>query len=88
MHDDKSEHFEEAGLAHLAQIEEELSEIKERTPTPRRAFLFGILQGGGAVVGGILAVILIGWTLSIFGIIPGFGFITEYLQNAVAKIGR
>jgi len=29
-----NEHIEEEGLKHLEQIEQELGEIKERTPTP------------------------------------------------------
>jgi hypothetical protein len=75
--------FEKKELEHLANIESELEEIKNRTPNARRAFLNGILQGGGAIVGGITAVALIGWALAASGVIPGLGHISQYLQNIV-----
>ena len=79
------EELEQKGLEHLSRIEGELEEIKERTPSPRRAFLNGILQGAGALVGGIVALALLGWVLSLFGLVPGFGTIAAHLQEAVAQ---
>jgi hypothetical protein len=73
------------GLEHLANIEQELEAIKERTPTPHRAFVYGLLQGAGALVGGVVALILLGWVLALFGIIPGLATISHYLQNAVTQ---
>lgn len=78
--------LEKEGLEQLARIEENLEEIKERTPTPRRAFLTGILQGAGAVVGGIAAIILLGWILSLLGILPGFSSIAHYLQDVSDRV--
>lgn len=76
---------EKEGLEHLREIEKDLDEIKERTVTPKRAFINGIFQGGGAVVGGILAVILLGWLLWISGIIPGLDRIAPYIENATQR---
>ena len=78
---------EKEGLAHLREIEKDLDQIKELSVTPKRAFVNGIFQGGGAVVGGILAVLLIGWLLAISGIIPGLDRIAPYLQEASEKRG-
>ena len=79
---------EQEGLKHLAAIEQELEEIKERSPSPRQAFWNGLLQGGGAVVGGIVAIIAIGLALSSFGLIPGAQHLTPYLQSALDKFSR
>lgn len=76
---------EQEGLKHLREIESDLEEIKERTPTPRRAFVNGMLHGGGAVVGGILAVILLGWLLWISGLIPGLDRVAPYIEKAITK---
>lgn len=77
--------MEREGLAHLREIEKDLDEIKERSVTPKRAFVNGIFQGGGAVLGGIFAVILLGWLLWISGVIPGLNYIAPYLENAAQK---
>lgn len=80
--------IEKQGLKHLEHIEQELEEIKERTPAPGRSFINGIWQGAGALLGGILALTLLGWTLSLFGIIPGFADISHYFQNIVSNFRR
>lgn len=77
---------EEEGLETLKDIEEELNELKERTATPTRAFILGIMQGMGAVIGSIAAVVLLGWTLSVFGLIPGLSDVAEYLRTISDKI--
>lgn len=80
--------MEEEGLKHLESIEQELEEIKERTPKRRHAFLHGIFYGAGAVFGGVLGIALLGWILSLFGVIPGFGDIANYLQDIVDRFQR
>jgi len=82
------EHTEEEGLKYLERIEEELEEIKDRTPAPRRAFLFGLLQGAGALIGGVAALTLLGWLLSFFGVVPGFADISQYIQTSVDNFRR
>jgi hypothetical protein len=80
--------FEQEGLKHLENIEHELEEIKDRTPSGRRAFLNGLLQGGGALLGGIIALILLGLLLSFF-VFAGFAPHTvEYVQNVVNQFRR
>ncbi len=79
------EHIAEEGLKHLEQIETELEEIKERTSVQRPPFLYGLFQGAGALVGGILMIALLGWALSFFGVIPGFATIASYFQNIVSR---
>ena len=75
--------FEKKGLKHLQRIEDELEEIKDRTSNPKRAFIYGVLYGAGAFVGGILAIILLGWVLSIAGLIPGFSEIADIVDAAI-----
>ena len=82
------ERVEKEGLKHLENIEQELGEIKEHTPTPTRAFTYGLWQGAGAFLGGILALTLLGWALSLFGIIPGFTDIAKYFQDIVSNFRR
>jgi len=76
----------EQGIDHLERIEEELTEIKERTGGTRRAFVSGLFQGSGAVVGGILALAVLGLVLSLIGVIPGFGTIAAYLHGVVDQL--
>lgn len=75
-------------LQQLKEIKKELSKIQERTASPKQAFIHGILYGAGALVGGILAVVLIGWVLNVLGIIPGFGELAEYLSSLMGELPR
>lgn len=70
--------MEKKGLKSLARIEKDLEELKG---TPQRTFLYGIIYGAGAFVGGILAVVFLGWLLSVLGVIPGF----ERFEATVGK---
>jgi hypothetical protein len=73
------------GLEHLANIEHELEAIKQSAPSSKQAFFHGILQGAGALVGGVAGLIVLGWLLALFGIIPGLATIAHYLQDAVSQ---
>jgi len=76
-------------IKQLIKIEKKLEEIKDRTGSTKRAFFYGLLQGAGAVIGGIAAIILLGWILSVIGVVPGFGDIADYLRDQmVAWRGR
>jgi hypothetical protein len=75
----------QSGLEHLERIETELEEIKERTNDPKRSLLNGMLSGAGAIVGSILALVLLGFALSLLGFIPGLGEITNYLHTIVDR---
>ena len=79
----------EEGLERLEHIEENLEEIKNQASTSRWiAFRNGIWQGAGALVGGVLAVIFLGWVLSLFGLIPGLGTIVHLVQEAMSGLRR
>lgn len=80
------EKTEQEGLKYLKEIEEEVSELKLQTPTPRRAFLNGIMQGMGAIIGSIFAIMVLGWILSLFGFIPGLKEVAEYIQEVSSRI--
>lgn len=71
------------GLDHLAKIEVELEEIKERTADPKRSLFNGMLSGAGAVLGSIAALIILGWLLSLLGIFPGLSSLSAYLHGIV-----
>lgn len=70
-------------LQQLKRISRELAEIKDRTGDPRRVFANGILAGAGWFLGSILAVSLVGWLLSVAGVIPGFNTLADQLQAVV-----
>lgn len=78
--------LEKKGLKHLQRIENELEEIKDRTGNPRRAFMYGILYGAGAFVGGILAILLLGWVLHILGFIPGFESLEKRINTSYESV--
>ncbi len=78
----------EEGLERLETIQEELEEIRDRTANPRRSFVNGMLQGAGALVGGMLAIILFGWILSIMGFIPGLSDLASYLNSVAENFNR
>ncbi len=72
---------EEKGLKVLKEIEAEVSELTDKTATPKRAFFMGVMQGIGVVVGSTLAVVFLGWILSISGLIPGLSDVVNYLRE-------
>ena len=68
----------------LVQIKKELGEIRDRNSVPRY-FLYGLLQGVGWIIGTLAAVALLGWLLSISGIVPGLGRVTAYLSDVLTR---
>lgn len=79
---------EEREIQELKKITEELHAVNVNTGSSWVAFWRGVLQGGGAVVGSILAIILIGIVLSILGFIPGVRDISAYVASVVAHLQR
>lgn len=71
-------------VAELQDIEHELKEIKGRMMGPKRALINGVMQGMGAVIGSIAAVAFIGWLLYIFGFIPVFDELAEYIKGLMS----
>lgn len=73
----------EEALERLENIEEDLEEIKNRTPNRRQAFVYGVWHGAGTLVGGILGLALLGWLLTLFGVLPGLDLLVPYAQRMV-----
>ncbi len=55
----------------LEKIDNHLVGIFHKTESLWRAFVRGMLQGIGSIVGIALAILVIGWILNVLGIIPG-----------------
>ena len=70
-------------VKHLIKIERQIDEIKNRTGSPLRAFMGGVLYGIGWILGGIIAIIALSWVLSLMGVIPGLGDISQYLYRVM-----
>ncbi|MBL8158777.1 hypothetical protein JNK62_04555 [bacterium] len=75
-------------IKQLKEIKKELVEIRERTASPKHSFINGVLYGAGALVGGIVAVALIGWILNVLGIIPGFSELSDYVRSLIDQLPR
>ena len=70
----------------IRKVETLLGEIKENTETrPAKSFVNGLLYGAGIVLGTIVGVMLVGWLLSIAGVIPGLDVIADNLSDILHK---
>lgn len=78
----------EEGLEHLKHIQEEITELKEETSGRWNAFRRGLWQGAGTILGGVAAIVLLGWILFLLGFIPGLGSISKTIQDAASRIER
>ncbi|MBI3231534.1 MAG: hypothetical protein HYZ51_00405 [Candidatus Doudnabacteria bacterium] len=56
----------------LDKINRSLVGIFHKTESLWRAFVKGVLQGLGSILGVALAIVIIGWILNVMGVIPGF----------------
>ena len=56
----------------LDKLNRTLVGIFHKTESFWRAFVRGVLQGLGSILGVVLAIIIIGWILNVMGVIPGF----------------
>lgn len=67
-------------------VETLLGEIKSNTQNkPAKNFLNGMLYGAGIVLGTIVGVVLVGWLLSILGIIPGVDSLAHKFSDILQK---
>ncbi len=67
-------------------VEALLDEIKSNTQArPAKSFVNGILYGAGIVLGTIVGVVLVGWLLSILGVIPGVDILAQKFSEILQK---
>ena len=70
----------------VRKVEALLGEIKENTEArPAKSFLNGVLYGAGIVLGTIVGVVLVGWLLSLLGVIPGFDVLAHRFTDILQK---
>lgn len=67
---------------YLKRIEHELTDIRKGVkPSWKRLLFEGLLRAAGLVAGTVLAIALLGWSLTLFGVIPGLEEISERLNQ-------
>ncbi|HEV7449613.1 MAG TPA: hypothetical protein VGP13_03710 [Candidatus Paceibacterota bacterium] len=72
--------------AEAKKVETLLTEIKSNTTAkPSKSFVNGVLYGAGIVLGTILAVLALGWILTILGVIPGADVLAHRLTDVLQK---
>lgn len=70
----------------VKKVEALLGEIKENTEArPAKSFVNGVLYGAGIVLGTIAGVALVGWLLSILGVIPGLDVLARTFADILQK---
>lgn len=78
---------EDPEIRQLREIRQELEAIRENTAA-KTSFWHGILYGIGWIIGSLVALVLVGWLLSVLGIIPGLNHIVAVFQNAFTQVRR
>lgn len=78
----------DSDIEQLEEIQTDLQELKHLTGSSSAWFVRGILQGAGAIIGSILMVIVLGWVLSILGVIPGVAEIADYIRGYLNQVQR
>jgi hypothetical protein len=67
-------------------VEVLLGEIRSNTQArPSRSFINGMLYGGGVVLGTLVGVALVGWLLTVLGVIPGFDVLAHKFSDILQK---
>ncbi len=80
---------ENAEVRQLREIQKALRAIQGNTQVRNwNWFLHGILYGAGWIVGSLIAILLIGWGLSVLGVIPGLSSIATDFQTAFTQVRR
>jgi hypothetical protein len=65
----------------LEKMDRRLVGIFHKTESLWRAFVRGVLQGLGSIIGVVLAILIAGWILNAMGVIPGFKQQATKFQN-------
>ncbi len=76
--------MDEETRTELTKVENLLGDIRTNTAIPWWKNIFnGLMYGSGVVIGSICGIAVLGWALSIFGIIPGFDVLAAKLQSII-----
>ncbi len=79
-------HMDPQAQEEARKVEALLGEIKTNTQSrSAKSFINGMLYGAGIVLGTIVGVVLVGWILSIMGIIPGFDTLAHRFSDILQK---
>ncbi len=78
---------ENAEVRQLREIRKELRSIESNT-SAKWWIVHGMLYGAGWILGSLIAILLIGWILSVIGVIPGLSRIAQDFQAAYSHVGR
>lgn len=71
----------------LREIKKELKNIESNT-SAKWWIIHGMLYGAGWIIGSLLAILIIGWVLSLLGVIPGLNHIVSAIQDAFTRVVR
>jgi|GEM_PF-2892382 hypothetical protein len=78
---------EDTEVAELRRIRRELRNIESNT-SAKWWILHGMLYGAGWILGSLLAILILGWLLSLLGVIPGLNKIVADISAAFSRVGR
>ncbi len=74
--------IESKQLRELREISDDIEVLREQSK-PHASFVRGIFHGAGAVLGGVIALALLGFLLGVLGLIPGFDKFESYMGSLV-----
>ncbi|HRH24597.1 MAG TPA: hypothetical protein PK109_03350 [Candidatus Paceibacterota bacterium] len=72
----------------LEEIAATLTAIRAQGTDWKRAMYMGLFQGAGVIIGSIIALALLGWVLTLLGVVPGFDGFETYLNSIVTEYQR
>jgi len=73
---------------HLIKIENELAQMHQKTSGMRHNLWRGVMYGVGYILGTVLIIVLIAWTLKILGYVPDFSHGVSEFRGAFSNIGK
>ena len=73
---------------HLEKIEGELVKMRERSTNLHHSLWRGRVYGAGYVIGAVLVIVIVGWILTIIGVIPALSRYAIAIQTALDNVGR
>lgn len=71
----------------LENIEQKLSHLDKETAGTWRTLWHGVVYGAGYIIGAVVIIVVIGWTLNIVGVIPALARQAGEFRAALQRIG-